>query len=67
MEVIMAWEYYFEPVSDLSYNEGDSLNKEYGAPDGSAFEYIFPDQLTRKKANEIIQKYIKLNQMCRKK
>jgi hypothetical protein len=60
------WEYYFLPVSNLSYNKRDKINNQCAAPDGST---IFPSgpiwlltQTQRMWVNEaLIEKYIKLH------
>ncbi|MCL4361428.1 hypothetical protein M1446_03670 [Candidatus Dependentiae bacterium] len=62
-----AWEYYFEPISNLSYSEGDSIRKEYGAPNAFAFPHINPNQENRQRAHAVIQKYIKINPIVQKK
>lgn len=64
-----VWEYYFEPVSDLFYENNDPIHCEYTAPDGFAINahsklskefrnYIY---------NEAIEPYIRLKSNINKK
>lgn len=67
-----VWEYYFQPVSELSYG-GEPVNIFYN-PSYTKFSYIHPRQHTpeaiqneRNYAYSLIQKYIKLNTIVQKK
>ena len=59
-----VWEYYFEPVSMLSYTHGDIIHYDVLAPDGSGFDYrCFSEKYMIKfkyQAKRIIDKYIKI-------
>jgi hypothetical protein len=54
-----VWEYYFLPVSDEHYHEGDTLHHEYCAPDGVG---IIPfrnfGRASREFMHHYVQKYI---------
>lgn len=69
-----AWEYFFEPVSELTYEAGDQITYDYEVPGGSLIGCQFcahcKDTLSRKKRREInrvLKKYIKLNPVVQKK
>jgi hypothetical protein len=66
-----AWEYYFEPVSQLKYVEGDNIYKKYFAPDGSGIKYssfTCADILSYKLwGNQLIKKYIQIKPQVQKK
>ncbi len=58
-----AWEYYFEPVSNLNYQWGELINRQYFAPDGTGIEWRSYNTyiLTYKNwAHDLIKKYIKI-------
>ncbi len=62
---LQPWEYYFEPVSHLSYESTDSVYRVYGAPDNFNLPMVFVrdqakfDEL-RMDAKNAIDKYIKV-------
>lgn len=68
-----VWEYYFEPVSGLSYSPQDIIHNDYHAPDGSHIYWIFNAQTQPSKEkrrdiyNRIIKPFIKLNAIVQKK
>jgi hypothetical protein len=54
-----VWEYYFEPVSDMQYREGDAIHDDYKAPDKSEVPYHqHHSRDYRRLINDIISKYI---------
>ena len=61
-----VWEYYFEPVSELSYIPGDVIHTTYEAPDNTRIYWIFnaqtqPDKTMRSYFYEhIITPFIRL-------
>lgn len=68
-----VWEYYFEPVSPLSYVQDDPINGQYSAPDGSHIYWIFNAETQPSKEKRldiytrIIKPFIKLNAIVQKK
>lgn len=61
-----AWEYYFEPVSGLSYVSGDVVHDGYYA-DSMEFVYDRIDTAKREQAHSLISKYIRLNSIVQHK
>ncbi len=62
-----AWEYYFEPLSDLSYCEQDEIHNTYWLENQMCFSGWAIDSQTRKRAHEIITKYIRVKSVIQKK
>ena len=62
-----AWEYYFEPVSDLSYQPGDAVHNSYAMDKKPIFMWLWFDQPTREKANALISQYIKIKPVVQNK
>lgn len=52
-----VWEYYFQPVSELSYQPGDLIHTRFWGPDNSSIDNA-PDEKIR--AKELIDTYIRL-------
>ncbi len=62
-----VWEYYFEPVSYLTYNPGkDRLHASYGG-NYAEFYYNALGQATRNKAYQLISQYIRIKPVVRAK
>lgn len=61
-----VWEYYFEPVSLLQYDQGDIINYSYSIGP-SNFYYASTDSLKRAQAYALISKYIKVNKTVQNK
>lgn len=56
-----GWENYFEPVSNCTYRPGDLIHSNYFKPDGTyAFYMGQNDMKSRRSANALITKYIKV-------
>ena len=59
-----VWEYFFEPLSGLNYQPGNTVHRNYFAPDGSGIEYRSfngLDMIAYKYwAHDLINKYIKI-------
>jgi hypothetical protein len=62
-----AWEYYFEPVSQLRYQAGDQITRGFYALDGTSIPYlpfnvnVFEEwKQSLKPFNALIQKYVKI-------
>lgn len=68
-----VWEYYFEPVSSLTYEENDPLYNLWSAPNGYHIPYRFTRQTQPSKAmrldiyEKVIKPFIKLNPIVQKK
>lgn len=64
-----SWEYYFEPVSNLRYKEGDKIIRSYCSPDGFQLSWLSCDCVLicdidlRKSMHRIIKKYIKIKKI----
>ena len=62
-----GWTYYFQPVSDLTYEDHDQIHCNYESPDGSYVVYFFdektqPSREYRRDIYErVIKPFIKLN------
>jgi hypothetical protein len=61
------WEYYFEPLSDLFYSEQDRVDNTYWFENQMCFSGWALDDQTRKKAHELITKYIRVKPSIQKK
>lgn len=68
-----CWEYYFEPVSHLTYEKGDYIDYNYHAPDGDRIEWIFntktqPSQQMRTFVHShIVRPFIKVKAVVQEK
>lgn len=68
-----VWEYYFNPISSLSYEQGDKIRVSYLAPDGSGVKakgYLLFSKITndyRQYMHKVIKKYITLKPEVSKK
>lgn len=62
-----AWEYYFEPVSPLSYRDTDIIHCYCVWPNGSNFNYYATSPKKRHLGHALIQKYIKPNALVQSK
>jgi hypothetical protein len=61
-----VWEYYFKPVTDLKYERGDYIDKNYSVGDWT-FYYFSLEQEKRDRAHALISKYVRLNRPTRQK
>lgn len=61
-----GWDYYFEPISSLRYEKGDTINY-YVQNVIVNFNYHALDEEHRNQAHELIQKYIKPNSIVQSK
>lgn len=61
-----VWEYYFEPVSHLQYQEGDHIDVRYATEDWH-FHYRFLEQSYRNQAYILISKYIQIKKPIQEK
>lgn len=61
-----VWEYYFKPVSQLSYKKGDELHNEYSFG-WRCFNHLATNQNMRNNAHILIEKYIKIKPSIKKK
>lgn len=57
-----AWEYYFEPVSELSYEPGDSIDHGYWPPQAPTidFAHFADDKNGRRFAKQYVDRYIQI-------
>ena len=63
-----VWEYYFEPVSEASYDPSAPVRNTYDAPDGSGIKQLKANSLCsyysegqqRKIAHALVKKYVKI-------
>lgn len=62
-----VWEYYFEPVSKLKYEAGDSIRRSWTDPTGYVLELIMPNcwnknqvKSYRQDVKRLIDKYVKI-------
>lgn len=63
-----VWEYYFEPVSDQTYQSGDLVYNSYTVmKENPTFMWNWIDQPTREKANTLVSKYIKIKPVVQNK
>lgn len=64
-----AWEYYFKPISNRSYRDGDIINRCYNAPDRSyIIWWDYPKMLQyREFFNQMIKRFIHINEPILKK
>jgi hypothetical protein len=65
-----AWDYYFNPVSDLVYNHSDVVCNKFWSeeiPHEKQFFTSFLDLGTRRRAKQIIDKYISIKPCIQKK
>lgn len=65
-----VWEYYFEPISKLSFNNDDNVYWQYSSIDGFEIPSLDPisyNKRFRKIFNSIIKKYIRIKPNIKKK
>ncbi len=66
-----VWEYFFEPVSHLGYQSGETMHRDFTAPDGTGIEYTSFHRIDLKTykywAYDLISKYIRLKPSIKKK
>lgn len=55
------WEYYFKPVSNLSYQQKDKVNHFCNNPNFGSFNYYNTSEEKRNLAHQLMCKYISLN------
>lgn len=56
-----VWEYYFEPVSDATYEPGDQIHSKYEAPNGFQISYhTYHSPEYRHFVHAIIEKYVRI-------
>jgi hypothetical protein len=63
-----GWEYYFNPVSQLQYNHGDTVHMHCGEKEGCGhFSYYDTSNEKRSLAGKLIVKYVHLNPIVQSK